>query len=54
MFEKVSSLVNGFMKHFNSPYMSFNKYNPVDINSGLCSMKNSKLERNIRNLVVIL
>ena len=38
MVENISSLVNSFKKHFNSPYMLLMKYNPMGINSGLCSL----------------
>ena len=31
--------MNGFIKHFDSSYVHFDKYNPMDINRGLCSLK---------------
>ena len=37
--KKVLSLVNGFMIHFNSPYVSLVKYDSIGINRGLCSLK---------------
>ena len=40
MFENVSNFVNGFMKHFDFPYMLFDENNPMSINS--------KLEKNTK------